>query len=267
MCAYVYGGDCVQHLSCIQVRTRCTPFLHATLKTCVGLGVTLCALRSPGTKALNAQSVQSYQLHPVVNLTPSQARQIVVAAPGILAEKVVELERKWEWLHDVLGASHADVLRSPRVLAVSLMQVLGPRHGFLQKHNKLELVQHADAGGSFGGCCCCCEQIVLLPRRMACRRFCAFLPHHSILQQHTPWHPKLLSHHDCHVMVPAQEAKHQRQAQQCAQICASWQSLLMMWSGASAWGCLCWISDTFVRTGGRSTHRCAHNSKCTCCQL
>lgn len=60
-----------------------------------------------------------------VGLSLAEARQLVVAAPEVLAQKELELERKWKWLVDTLGVGKAQVLQHPQLLTKGLMQVGG----------------------------------------------------------------------------------------------------------------------------------------------
>jgi len=90
-----------------------------------------------------------FLLH-TARFTREQAAALVVAAPGVLAEKDFELERKWAWMRDVLRGTHEDVLTCPGVMSLGLMQVLGPRHGFLDKAGKLGLLAKQGEGGAPG---------------------------------------------------------------------------------------------------------------------
>lgn len=52
-----------------------------------------------------------------------QAKQVLLQCPQLLAEKEFELQRKWQWLQDVLGCDKAAVLACPHALALGLMRV------------------------------------------------------------------------------------------------------------------------------------------------
>mmetsp|Transcript_15551 Transcript_15551/g.26895 ORF Transcript_15551/g.26895 Transcript_15551/m.26895 type:complete len:505 (+) Transcript_15551:267-1781(+) len=65
-----------------------------------------------------------------------EARDIVIKAPGTLAEKDFDLQRKLQWITGDLGLTLQDIIECPAVMAMSFMQVVGPRHAFLIKQGK-----------------------------------------------------------------------------------------------------------------------------------
>jgi len=79
-----------------------------------------------------------------------EVRGLVLAAPGLLSLKLMDLERKWQWCEQV-GASRQDVLDCPKALEAGLVSTLGPRHGFLDSiHMKRQSQQQQSEEGVQG---------------------------------------------------------------------------------------------------------------------
>ncbi|KAF5837182.1 mTERF-domain-containing protein [Dunaliella salina] len=118
------------------------------------VGITKEDLRSITSRATmwlkassNVQELLDFLIHRA-GFSKEQVRGLVLAAPGVLGLKLMDLERKWQWYEQV-GATRQDVLDCPQALEAGLVSTLGPRHGFLDsihKKRRIQQQQRAEEG-------------------------------------------------------------------------------------------------------------------------